>query len=364
MNRQLQCGYDVEALNRCIKRSGMSSAAIARDLGYSKTTISKLQNGRYSAGQSAVIKKLVEWLKGHGVEDASTILNPFVPSTAPMGLTTSREEVNNVLSINILRHYGLKVNPFSAEIPAPKNVWINEHVQAVEEAILDAARNQGFLLVAGHVGTGKSTILRRALRELDREEKMKICVPSKLFVEQFTSGYIADAMISAFGGQEPRRTYRRRAAQLREIIERNYADNIKQVLVVDEAQGLHPNTLKALKRFWEGVGGSTALLAVILMGQPSIYGTLSAGNLEEVKLRLSAIDLDPFSSRNGSMVDYVRHKLQAAAGDPELFTDAAIAAIAKRAKTPLQVNRICKAALIEGYRLQEERINDEVIENV
>lgn len=364
MNRQLQRGYDVEALNRCIKRSGVSAAAIARDLGISKTTISKLQNGRYSAGQSDVLQRLVERLKGYGVEDASTILNPLVPSTNSMSRLKLQEEVNNVLSINILRHYGLKVNPFSAEIPAPKNVWINEHVQAVEEAILDAARNQGFLLVAGHVGTGKSTILRRALRELDREEKMKICTPSKLFVEQFTSGYIADAMIAAFGGQEPRRSYRRRAAQLREIIERNYNDNIKQVLIVDEAQGLHPNTLKALKRFWEGVGGPTALLAVILIGQPSIYGTLSAGNLEEVKLRLSAIDLDPFSSRNGNMLDYVRHKLHAAAGNPELFTDDAVRAIAKRAKTPLQVNRICKAALIEAFRLQEPVISEEVIENV
>ncbi len=357
-------GYDLKLLDRIMRENKISAGILSRVIGCSKAAISQMRNGKYSARKSNILKLMVDYLKENGIENATNILNP----SDTVSKTNSQErkafeEGNQMISFKTLKQFGLKSNPFSAEIPQPSRVWVNDDVSEVEEAIYETAMNQGFLLVVGEVGAGKSTILKKSLRRLEREDRVKISLPSKYFVEKITSGFIADAMIQDFGGENPHRNYRRRAAQVREVLERNYNENVKLVLIVDEAQGLHPNTLRALKRFWEGMGGSGSMLSIIIIGQPFIYGTLSSGNLAEVKLRLNMIELKPFVSGVSELHSYIKHKV-AMCGGNGIFTEGAASAISKRARTPLQVNRICKAALISAGRLQEKVITEEIIERV
>ena len=351
--------YNNELLNSLLEKHKLSGGQLAKMLNCSKSTISRLRSGNYpTKGSSSVLKEIVNVLGKKGVENAKDILTPPTPKLKKY------QEVTQMLSTKILKHFHLKNNPFSSEIPLPHKVWVNEEIEGVEDAMFNASMNQEFLLVAGEVGSGKSTILRKVLRKLEREEKVKVSIPPKYLVEKITSVFIVDTMIQDFGGDDPFRSHRRRARQLKEIITRNYNDNIKQILIIDEAQGLHPNTLRALKRFWEGIGSGTPMVSIILIGQPYIYSTLSSTNLSEVKLRLNMIELEPFTSRNGNLSSYIKHKILVAGGSENLFSEKAAAAISKRAKTPLQVNVMCKNALIEAARIQEMQVSEEIIAQI
>ncbi len=361
--------YDYKLLDEIMRKNKISAGVISRVIGCSKVAISLMRNGKYSAKKSNILKLIVDYLLENGIENANDILNLENQPTDTVGTSTAglkrsvSEEGNQMISFKTLKQFGLKSNPFSAEIPQPNRVWVNDDITEVEEAIYETAMNQGFLLVVGEVGVGKSTILKKSLRRLGREDRVKTSLPSKYFVEKITSGFIADAMIQDFGNEDPHRNYRRRASQVREVLERNYNDNVKMVLIIDEAQGLHPNTLRALKRFWEGMGGTGSMLSIIIIGQPFIYGTLSSGNMKEVKQRLNMIELRPFNAGVKQLHSYINHKV-AACGGNGIFTESAAAAISKRAKTPLKVNNICKAALISAGRLQETVITEEIIEGV
>lgn len=281
-----------------------------------------------------------------------------------MTMRGKAKEETFMISSAILRYFSIRHDPFGAEIPPPAQTFSNQAIRDAENAVMAAVLDRGFLLLCGEVGSGKSTLLRKVLRRLESERNLKICMPAKLFVERIGSGFIADAAIQDFGGLPPPVNLRRRALVLREVIERNQRDNTNLALIIDEAQGLHPNTLRALKRFWEGVGGESSTLAVVLIGQPSILATLAAGSMAEVQLRLQAVELNPFAGGAAEIATYVDHRLRLAGGPSGLFRPEAVRLLAERAHTPLQVNRLCRQALITAWRLKEKTIGEEVMDSL
>lgn len=373
--------YDVELLVKIKEKLGISWGDLRRAAGISKAGMSMIANGLYNSPQSTLLPKVVKALKeAWGIADADNIILVDLkkPPTRRKAKKPNKSQALNelklkrkkklevkVLPYNVLKFFGLKTNPFTAHIPAPSQMFLNENVTAVEEAILNAAKNNEFLLVAGECGAGKTTIIRKILRQLEREQKLLVSMPDKHFIECVSIGYVGECIIQDFGKRKPPNNYREKSRAIVQVVQQNYKQNIKMVMLIDEAHRMNKTTLRALKRFWEGFGHDGSAMSIILVGQPYIHEVLSDVTMAEVQRRLSVVELDPFGTQNeADILAYIRHKIKQAGGDENLFTEGAARAVFKYARTPLEINNLCVNALVEAARIQEKQITEEVIENV
>lgn len=326
---------------------------IAHYVGMSRSTVMKIMVGKTKRVKPDIVKKIdnaIKSIKGEYTGDLKTM---------------KTKEVMKMLPDECLKFFNLIKHPFLPGDLAQKEVWKNGNINNIENQILQAVKQKHFLLVYGDVGTGKSLLIQKVLKKIERLPRQILVYISPLFVENFTSPYIAVNLIEKITNQKAPQTNERRAQALSRAIIKAEKENKRVALVLDECHRLTTQMLMHLKRFYEGLGVHQSKLAVILIGQPSILGKLEEFDLREVKYRLTATELSPFSHDNEkSIKEYVEHKLKCVKRETPLFTDTAIKAISERCDTPLQVNILCANAIHQAWLTQESEITEDIINDI
>ena len=137
------------------------------------------------------------------------------------------------------------------------------------------------------------------------------------------------------------------------------------VLFVDEAHDLPVKTLVELKRLIEVAADVAGVLSIVLIGHPKLHNALRRSTMEEIGSRTAVL---PFEGLAGQQADYIRWLLGTCAAEgtmlDSLITDAAIALVAERLLTPLQIEQHLILAFEEGFRVGERPVTVEVIGNI
>lgn len=243
-------------------------------------------------------------------------------------------------------HYGLSGRPF-ALTPDPK-FWFDTatHRKAMAYLGYGLSQSEGFIVITGDVGAGKTTLVGHLMATIDRE---------RLHVVKLVSTQIeADDLLRLVAQGLDVDPTGLMKAQLLVAIERGLhavaRSGRRTLLIVDEAQALSTGALEELRMLSNFQAGGHALLQIFLLGQPEFRAALNGSDrLEQLRQRVIATHhLDPMVE--DEVGAYISHRLGVVGwkGNPD-FTPDAIAALYRASDgVPRRLNQLAARVMLQG----------------
>lgn len=257
------------------------------------------------------------------------------------------------------KFYGLKERPF-ALLPDPSFLYMSKrHTTALTLLQYSLQNRQGFTVVTGEVGCGKTTLINRLLDDVSPELRVGLI--------NFTHnnfGEMAEWIMMSFGLQYKDKSKVELYDDFVQFLIREYAAGHPVVLIVDEAQNMGIKGLEEVRMLSNVNAQKDYLLHLILVGQPELQELLQKPELRQLTQRVSvAYNLTPFSAKD--VTAYIRHRLTVAGATADIFTPEAIRLIAAASDgIPRLVNTLCDLALVYGFSEGHETIDVPTIRGV
>ena len=255
--------------------------------------------------------------------------------------------------------YNLKERPFQL-LPDPSFLYMSKrHATALTLLQYSIQNRQGFTVITGEVGCGKTTLINRLLDEVDANLRVGL-----INFTHASFGELAEWIMMAYGLPYKGKSQVELYDDFVQFLIREYAAGRPVVLIIDEAQNMGVRGLEEVRMLSNVNAQKDYLLHLILVGQPELGELLQKPELRQLTQRVSvAYNLTPL--RFEELVAYVRHRLTIAGGNPELFTVQALRFVhAASNGIPRLVNTICDLALVYGFSEGEQSIDVETIRAV
>jgi len=257
------------------------------------------------------------------------------------------------------QYFGLNEAPF-ALLPDPSFLYLSkDHGMALTLLRYSILNKQGFTVITGEVGSGKTTLINRIMEELDDD----ITVGLINFTHN-SFGELAEWVLMAYGLEYKDRTKVEIYDEFVKFLIEEYRQGRRVVLIIDEAQNMGARTLEEVRMLSNVNAQKDYLLHLILVGQPELRATLERPELRQLAQRVSVFyHLGPLSLPEAQA--YVKHRITSAGGSAELFAPEAVEAIWKAAKgIPRIMNTLCDLSLVYGFSSSAQRIDGDVVAEV
>jgi len=257
--------------------------------------------------------------------------------------------------------FGLSGKPFQLSPDVNFFFPSKEHSRALSFLQYGIDQADGFIVITGGVGTGKTTLVQALLKELDTQ---KLLV-SNIVTTQLKEDDLLQLVAANFGLEANTAS---KAMQLRDL-ERFFQEESKRgrrvLLVVDEAQNLPPDSVEELRMLSNFQANGRPLVQVFLLGQEEFRATLLSPGFEQLRQRVTATyHLNPLNEEETRT--YIEHRLSKAgwAGDPE-FADNAFQAIFEFCQgVPRRINNLCDRLLLYSFLEELHNIDAQAVEMV
>lgn len=260
-----------------------------------------------------------------------------------------------------LEHYGLAEPPFSIT-PDPRFVFLGErHRDALAHLVFGITQGGGggFVQLTGEVGTGKTTLSRLLLGQLPDNVRVALVLNPRQDPVQLLETVCEELHIGLDGRRGNAKAL---VDALNARLLEAYAQGLRVVLVIDEAQALPVETLEQVRLLTNLETDTQKLLQIILIGQPELRGMLAQPGLRQLAQRITArFHLVPLDAAGTAA--YLRHRFRVAGGQRFPFDDAAVDRIHRRSGgIPRLVNVIAERALLAGYARDRAAIDAALVE--
>jgi general secretion pathway protein A len=246
--------------------------------------------------------------------------------------------------------------------PDPRFFYNSQnHKKALAYLTYGLSQGEGFIIVTGDIGAGKTTLVDRLLSSLDGERY----VAGKVVTTQLDADDMLRAIAGAFrlpGAGSDKATLLR---SIEAFLRRVHKEQKRAVLIVDEAQNLPVRSLEELRMLSNFQEGARPLLQSFLLGQPQFRETLASDELEQLRQRVTAnFHLGPIDSAETRA--YVEHRLQLVSwrGDPEITDDAFALIFEYTDGVPRRINNLCTRLLLFGALEEQRRLDARAVEAV
>ncbi|MHB8347004.1 MAG: AAA family ATPase [Acidiferrobacterales bacterium] len=255
--------------------------------------------------------------------------------------------------------YRLKEKPFSL-LPDTGYLYLSrKHGTALALLEYCLLRQDGFCVISGEAGVGKTTLIRRLLAQ--HSDRFTIGLISNT---QGSLGELLGWISIAFGLEYQGRT----RSQLYEDFLRFLADqrarDRQTVLIIDEAQNISPAMVAELRVLSKPNTGSGTSLKTILVGQSQLLATLRAPGLEQFAKHI-AVDYHLGPLGRDETGEYIRYRLSVAGGDPGLFDDEACDAVFHYSGgIPRLINLLCDNALASAHAMERAAVGADIVHAV
>ena len=263
-------------------------------------------------------------------------------------------------------YYGFVQPPFSLT-PDPRFLYRSEsHDVALQQVWQAIRRKEGFIVLTGDIGTGKTTLCRTLLEQFDQTTFTALILNPFLSVEEL----LREVLLS-FGvvSKDALKSGRLATASKHELI-RTLHDFLlslvplhgSAVLIIDEAQNLSADVLEEIRILSNLETNDQKLLQVVIVGQLNLLELLHKAELRQLDQRIS-IRCSLKALTREEVEAYVTHRLWVARGSTSVsFTPKAFDLVhALSGGVPRVINLLCDRALMVACEAQSSRITEEQV---
>ncbi len=241
--------------------------------------------------------------------------------------------------------YGLTEKPFQLSPQAKFFFNSTAHKRAMAYLRYGLQQGEGFIVITGGIGTGKTMLVQNLFAELDSSD----VVAAQLVSTQVNEDDILRLVSGAFGLASEHLTKAALLQNLGAFLAARQAEGKRVLLVVDEAQNLPDRSIEELRMLSNYQGRGKALLQSFLLGQNELRDTLQGPGMEQVRQRIIAAQhLQPLNREE--MEQYIEHRLTQVgwSGDPQITSEAYDALYQASNGVPRRVNTLADRLLLFG----------------
>ena len=256
-----------------------------------------------------------------------------------------------------LELFKLKELPFRLS-PDPQFLYLSkQHARAKAYMESTIWFTDGFVVITGEIGSGKTTLIESFLQEIQKD-----VVVAQINQTQVSAVDFLQAVLVQFGFSPFKMKKAELIATLNNFLIEQYAAGRKVLLIVDEAQNLSLRVLEEI-RLLSGVETTKEkVLRIVLAGQPELNEKLDAPELvqltQRIRLRFHLGALSPAEMRA-----YIQHRLEVAgAGDRQVFAEEAFAEVYRyTGGVPRLINTLCDTAMMAAFSVDRDHVGMEDI---
>ncbi len=258
-------------------------------------------------------------------------------------------------------HFQLSRKPFQLSPDARFFFPSVEHKRALSFLQYGLNQGDGFIVITGNVGTGKTTLVQALLADLEDEDLSVATI--------VTSNLNEDDLLQMVAHSFGVPTGQGNKAGLLRDLEHNFLQQAKAhrriLLIVDEAQNLPTESVEELRMLSNFQLDGKPLVQIFLLGQQEFRTTLLSEGFEQLRQRIIATyHLNPLTEEDTRT--YITHRLSVAGWqDHPSFTDDAFSAIFAFCEgVPRRINNVCDRLLLYAYLEDLDSIDKHVVESV
>lgn len=243
-----------------------------------------------------------------------------------------------------LEYFNLKEDPFRIT-PDPKYFYPSEQ-HNIGRLSLDYSikNNEGFCLITGEPGTGKTLLLRMLINEWAGKAEIALVLSPRLTPIELLQAIVEDLNLRSNGTSK--HDY---IKTLQSYLLKCYEEKKKVIIVIDEAHQMPDETLEEVRLLSNLETEKEKLVHMILAGQTELYDRLESKNLRQLMQRISVkANLTPLSRQQ--IEEYINSRMRKAGLDRELFKQEALKEIHKYSGgIPRLINLLCSRSLMAAY---------------
>lgn len=235
-----------------------------------------------------------------------------------------------------------------------------KHKEALGNMRYAIEERKGFVVISGEIGSGKTTVCRTLLNQLDMNSKVALITNTHLTSRELIAEILDEFEIEYKGGSKQKLL----SLLNRFLIQQLSCDN-NVVIIIDEAQNLAPAVLEEVRMLSNLETEKEKLVQIILLGQPQLKAKLESPKLEQFRQRIT-LYYHLVSLSRQETGEYIKHRLNLVSPvAQELFAPEAIEAIYKHSRgIPRLINILADSALLSGYVYETKQISEQIINEV
>jgi len=255
--------------------------------------------------------------------------------------------------------FRLSANPFQLN-PDPALYFDSKgHRKAAAYLRYGAMQGEGFILMTGEIGAGKTTLIRALLRMVDPNE----VIAAQLVSTQLDAEDLLRAVATAFDLKVGDTSKAALLGVIEGFLTTLSRQRRRALLVVDEAQNLTARAMEELRMLSNFQIGERPMLQSFLVGQPELRSMMRDPSMQQLRQRIIATcHLGPLEAEETQL--YIEHRLRMVgwAGDPAIDAPVFAAVHESAGGIPRRINALCGRLLLGAYlsRVHEIRLEDAV----
>jgi len=242
--------------------------------------------------------------------------------------------------------YNLSSKPFQLSPNAKFFYNSRGHKRAMSYLQYGINQGEGFIVVLGGVGTGKTTMVQALFDQLETDA----IVAANLVTTDLASDDLLSMVATSFGLPDEGASKANLLKRLEVFFLKQYKEGRRVLLVVDEVQNIPMRSLEELRMLSNFQAGGVALLQIFLLGQREFVKTLHADGLEQLRQRIIAsYYLKPLE--RDEVHRYIEYRLTLVGwqGDPSFDESAYDEIYAYTSGVPRKINTLCDRLMLYGF---------------
>ena len=258
------------------------------------------------------------------------------------------------------KYYGFRERPFQLT-PTPNWFYASKlHKRALAYLQYGLSQGEGFIVITGDVGTGKTTIANQLLNQLNQDEIIaKQIVTSKLEPDD-----LIRMVASSFNLVVTEHTKASYLDAIYSYLKRLHAQHRRALLLVDEAQNLPLASIEELRMLSNFQFNGKPLLQSFLLGQNELNAIIQSPDMEQFRQRIIASSnlsaLQPDDTKA-----YIQYRLQQAGADSSIISDDCYPFIHQQSRgIPRKINTLMDRVLLYGYLEDKKQLNTDDVQLV
>ena len=243
-------------------------------------------------------------------------------------------------------YYGLSAKPFQLK-PDPRFFFGSKgHKRAMAYLEYGISQGEGFIVITGEVGAGKTTLMRNLFREIESQN----ILAAQIVNTHVGADDILRLVAAAFGVEYEDTSKAALLTRLERFLRQCEKQGKRALLVVDEAQNLTPRAVEELRMLSNFQTDDRSLLQTFLLGQPEFRRTMLGDDMKQLLQRvIASYHLGPLDVAETQ--SYIEHRLHTVGwkNDPAI-NEAAYAMIFEfTGGIPRKINSLCDRLFLMGY---------------